>query len=104
MRVACYLMILPLVCYLQAAAGDGKDDLKALQGEWIVVYSENGSAGKFLRIAPEFVSVKGNTWVLTRGDLVERGTFAIDPNKKPKTIDITYPATSKNAEVTREGR
>jgi uncharacterized protein (TIGR03067 family) len=67
---------------------DAKKDREALQGTWKIVSSEED--GKTQEEAKEsMVDFQKDTFTIKRGDeLVAKGTFKLDPSKKPKTIDI----------------
>jgi uncharacterized protein (TIGR03067 family) len=71
------------------AAGDAKKDLEKMQGDWVLVSSERD--GKTLaedQVKTMKRSVKDDTYVVTRdGQPVVKGSFKIDPSKKPATID-----------------
>jgi uncharacterized protein (TIGR03067 family) len=75
---------------LGSQAGDAKDDLKALQGTWDLVYFEQD--GKEVKLQGETKTViTGDKFVVKRGDtVIAGGIFKLDPSKKPKAVDTTY--------------
>ncbi len=68
-----------------------KEDMKKLEGEWVIEsYIQGGQdhsatfgGGKMTR------TISGNRWTTSSIGQVTQYTFRIDPTKKPKTIDIT---------------
>lgn len=76
-------------------AADSKDDIKKeldpLQGTWVAVSLErDGKALPEDQLKILTRTVKGDQYVITRsGETVGKGSFKVDPTKKPKTIDIT---------------
>jgi uncharacterized protein (TIGR03067 family) len=76
-----------------ALAADAKDDakkeLEKLQGTWVMVSSERGGKKMSEDEVKAFQrTVKGDEYiVLHNGETLVKGTFTIDPTKKPKTID-----------------
>lgn len=88
---ALLVMACGLVLIGQLAGDEGKkDDIDLFQGDWVMVSGEaNG-----VKIADEQAkafkrTVKGDKITITRGgEELYRGTFKLDPTKKPKTIDV----------------
>jgi uncharacterized protein (TIGR03067 family) len=83
-----------LVAGLLLAADTKKDDAKkdreALQGAWKVVSSEVGGKDQTEEFKDHLIVFKGDTFALKKGDEVGlKGTFKLDPSKKPRAIDIT---------------
>jgi uncharacterized protein (TIGR03067 family) len=88
---------------LLLAGGPGKGDGDKLRGTWLTVSLVND--GKTL--VGEGVPAKpgpatklvydGNTWRVVVGDkTVASGTFALDPTKAPKTIDVMDESGKRN--------
>jgi uncharacterized protein (TIGR03067 family) len=75
---------------LNATADDAKDDLKALQGTWNLIYFERD--GKEVKQQNDTRSINtGDRFVVKRGDqIIAAGTMRVDPNKKPKEFESTY--------------
>jgi uncharacterized protein (TIGR03067 family) len=72
-----------------AAADDAKGDLDKMQGEWQMVSSVQNGKEVPPEVAEKIVrTIKGDKYTLTAdGKEIAKGTFKIDPSKKPKTID-----------------
>ncbi|MBA3727356.1 MAG: TIGR03067 domain-containing protein, partial [Armatimonadetes bacterium] len=92
MRQVCSLVAVLAVAFvgLNASAGDAKDDLKALQGTWDLVYFERD--GKEAKLQPGTKAINtGDKFVVKRGDeVIAAGTFKFDPSKKPNASETTY--------------
>src|SRR5690348_8951826 len=71
-------------------AEDAKDDLKALQGSWDLIYFERN--GKEVKVQNDTKAINtGDKFVVKRGDqVVAAGTMKLDPSKKPKASETTY--------------
>lgn len=80
------LALAPLI----AAADDAKDDLKALQGAWDLVYFERD--GK--EVKPQDgvrVINAGEKFVIKRGDeVIAAGAMKLDPSTTPSGSETTY--------------
>ncbi len=92
MKQICSLVIVSVVALLVASAkaDDAKDDLKAIQGTWDLVYFERD--GKEVKLQPGTQAINsGDKFVVKRGDqVIAAGTFKFDPSKKPKASETTY--------------
>ena len=77
-----------------AEKGDAaKKDKEALQGAWRIVSSETGGKDQTEEFKDHLLVFEGNTFALKKGDEVGlKGTFKLDPSKKPSAIDITITA------------
>jgi uncharacterized protein (TIGR03067 family) len=84
-----YSQLLMAAIVLAAPVPD-KKDTDLIQGKWSLVSFERGDESK---PAEEIKKVKitfdGNILTINDGDKDDKATFKIDPDKKPKTIDIT---------------
>ena len=70
--------------------GDAKKDREALQGAWKVVSSEAGGKDQTEQFKDHLLVFEGDTFALKKGDAVGlKGTFKLDPSKKPGAIDMT---------------
>jgi uncharacterized protein (TIGR03067 family) len=71
-------------------AQDGKDDIKKLQGEWVVVSASALPNQAANQPVGEKVTVKDNEWTSPpfSGDKRVKLTFKLDPSKTPKEIDF----------------
>jgi uncharacterized protein (TIGR03067 family) len=90
------MLVLCAAASLLIAADDknndaAKKDVEQLQGEWVMESHEiNGHKLDEDRAKEYRRTVKDNRFEVKLGDkTVIEGTFALDPAKKPKTIDIT---------------
>jgi uncharacterized protein (TIGR03067 family) len=86
-------------------AGDGKKDRDRIQGVFrVLIYEDSGvskDGGK-----DHLLSIKGDQFSIRMGGkTVLKGTFKLDPSKKPKQIDlkITEDAKGKSAGKTAQG-
>src|SRR4051812_11339293 len=82
---------------LPPQAGEAKNDSDKIQGTWAAVsYVQDGEGGD-LKVAPErspirWIFKKNKVALLDLEDTEPSFTgFKLDPEKKPKTIDITFP-------------
>jgi uncharacterized protein (TIGR03067 family) len=82
-------VLVGLLLGADAKKDDAKKDAEKLQGTWKVVSGEQD--GKAQDNARDFVMVfDKDSFTVKRGDEVAvKGTFKLDPSKKPKTIDMT---------------
>lgn len=87
------LIALPIACLLSQSVlfGGGKtDDAKALEGTWVPAEAEL-AGGKFPEdlLKTMSLTMSAGNYTVKVGDVLDKGTYKIDPNAKPKTIDIT---------------
>jgi uncharacterized protein (TIGR03067 family) len=87
-------LLTALVVSLLLAAEDKKDEVKkdqeALQGTWRFVSSETGGKDQTEEFKDHLLVFEGDTFALKKGDEVGlKGTFKLDPSKKPRSIDMT---------------
>ncbi len=87
-------VVMVLVAGLLLAADTKKDDAKkdqeALLGIWRPVSSEQGGKEQNDEAKEHALIFDKDTFTVKKGDEVRiKGTFKIDPSKKPKTIDMT---------------
>jgi uncharacterized protein (TIGR03067 family) len=84
---------LTLVCLspiLFAAAQERKSDKEALQGTWRVIgLVEGGKEAPPESLKESQILIKGSEFVF-KGDEAYRGSFTLEPGKKPKWIDTTF--------------
>ncbi len=92
MRRVCGVVVVLVLALLtcSAMADDAKDDLKALEGTWDLVYFERD--GKEVKLQSDTKAVyTGDKFVVKRGDqVISAGTMKLDPGKKPKASEATY--------------
>ncbi len=85
----------------QPAEDAVKKERKLFQGKWVAAFAQ-GPDGKPLtdeELKKTTLVVEGDKFVMTTGDTDKiEGTFKIDPNKKPKTIDV-FTADSKDKPI-----
>jgi uncharacterized protein (TIGR03067 family) len=79
MRIAMLLGLSVALVGGAAVAGDAKDDTAKLQGKWAVEKD-----GKKLEL-----TFTKNDFTINFGGKEFKGTFKIDPKKKPKELDMT---------------
>jgi uncharacterized protein (TIGR03067 family) len=81
---------------------DENKELQRCQGTWkweSVVFDGDEAPAEAFR---DWRIVKqGNTYTLTQGNTVARGTFKVDASKSPKTIDITRMAGPKKDTISK---
>jgi uncharacterized protein (TIGR03067 family) len=76
-----------------------KDDLKKLQGEWVVVsYFQNGVDHSGTLAQAMFRTISGNQWTTRTNNSSIQYTFQIDPTKKPRAIDIQMAGNQGNGQ------
>ena len=69
---------------------DAKKDQEALQGAWKIVASETAGTDGTAEFKDHLIVFEGDTFALKKGDEVGlKGTFKLDPSKKPGAIDMT---------------
>jgi uncharacterized protein (TIGR03067 family) len=75
--------------FLGADATDAKKDLDKMQGDWVLVSSErDGKPAPEDQVKAMKRTVKDDTYTVTLdGKPLVKGTFKVDPSKKPATID-----------------
>jgi uncharacterized protein (TIGR03067 family) len=79
--------VVPLPNNTKLEAQDGKDDIKKLQGEWVVVSVE--AQGKQLQATVgQKLTIKDNEWT-PPGAPNAKFMLKLDPSKTPKEIDLT---------------
>ena len=85
-----YLPLLMVVVVVAAPAPDKKKDTDLIQGTWsIVSFERAGETKPDEDIKKVKVVFDGNTIAVKAGEKDEKATFKLDPDNKPKTIDIT---------------
>ncbi len=100
-------IVLVLVAGLLLAADVKKDDAKkdqeTLQGIWKVVSAEGGGKDQTEKAKDHTLTFDKDTFTLKKGDeLRVKGTFKIDPTKKPKTIDMTITEARRDEDKGKE--
>jgi uncharacterized protein (TIGR03067 family) len=88
------LPALAVVLPLSPAPAIDKDDVKkdqeALQGAWKIVASETAGTDGTEEFKDHLIVFEGDTFALKKGAEVGlKGTFKLDPSKKPGAIDVT---------------
>jgi hypothetical protein len=76
---------------LSAVAGDAASDAKKeLQGTWQPIEAKIGE-GELTKeqLAATRLTIKDDGYTVTLGEKVDQGTWKIDADAKPKTMDIT---------------
>lgn len=88
--VRCIVMSLGMLLLLPVPKDDeAKKDRARLQGTWKCVYSETDGEG-FEPINDTFLTFEKDTFAEKSSvDVASRGTFRLDPSRRPKAIDFT---------------
>ena len=69
---------------------DAKKDQEALQGTWRPVSAEQGGKDQGDEAKEHTLTFEKDTFTVKRGgEVAVKGTFKLDPSKKPKAIDMT---------------
>lgn len=78
-----------------------KQELQQFQGSWkaVAIHNADGRQSTKEEIDSTRLSVVGNKFTLTGEKFSVTGTFAVDPTKSPKTIDVLL--TSKEGRETK---
>jgi uncharacterized protein (TIGR03067 family) len=86
-----YMLVAFATLTLALDAEEGKDDQKNLQGTWKVKSLVNdGKEVPADKIKNARLTFDGNRYTLRGGEEDFRGTFKLDPEKKPKHIDTVF--------------
>jgi uncharacterized protein (TIGR03067 family) len=97
------LPALAAVLFLSASPAadtdDAKKDREALQGAWTIEASETGGTDRTEEVKDHRIVFEGDTFALKKGDEVGlKGTFQLDPSKKPAAIDVTITEGGREGE------
>ncbi len=89
MKIRAFLSILLLSTLMTATAGPRPGDSKVIQGTWIPTKAELGGVG----MSPDTLKlitlkIDDGKYEVT-AEVVDKGTYAINPDAKPKTLDIS---------------
>jgi len=101
MRSVVSLLAVSLLCPAAAQAGDDvalKKALEAVAGKWKFLKVETGGGGPNESVEGAFLDIAqdGKTLAFIRGGKANKGTFTIDPAKKPKEITITRDGSNRS--------
>jgi uncharacterized protein (TIGR03067 family) len=77
---------------------DAKKDTEKLQGTWQVTSVEERGRSRLQREAITVFIDKETMTVTIGGEMDFKGTFKLDPSKKPKTIDVTIAESRRDKE------
>jgi uncharacterized protein (TIGR03067 family) len=81
--------VIVLAGALSAVARDTKEDLKMLDGTWQPVSGElAGEKFPEDNLKTLTLVIKDGKYTVTAGKMTDKGTFTVDPSKKPKEMDI----------------
>ena len=84
------LLALAAGLLVAAAPDDAKNDLKKLDGTWVLASGENdGKKISADTLKTGQLTIDGDKHTVKVGDTTYKGTHKLDPTAKPKTIDIT---------------
>jgi uncharacterized protein (TIGR03067 family) len=91
MRMRLITITAVALCLAAASPNDAaKKDQEKLQGDWVLVSGERDGE-QFPDEAVKSLKrhISGGAFTVTRdGETVTKGTFSLDPSKKPKAIDL----------------
>jgi uncharacterized protein (TIGR03067 family) len=80
-----------------------KKDREALQGAWRPVSSEMGGKDQTAEAKEHLLVFEGDSFTVKKGDEVRvKGTFKLDPSKKPKAIDMTITESRRDQDKGKE--
>ena len=93
-KYALTVLVAGIILAAVTAAEEKKDDVKkdrdALQGNWQAVSSEQGGKDQGDEAKEHTLTFEKDTFTVKRGgEVAVKGTFKLDPSKKPKAIDMT---------------
>ena len=84
------VLVAGLLLAAEAKKEDAQKDQEALQGTWRPVSSEQGGKDQTDEAKEHALIFEKDTFTVKRGDQVLlKGTFKVDPSKKPRAIDMT---------------
>src|SRR2546426_575371 len=91
-HVAMFVLISDTCLAAQPSEEDVKKELKRFQGKWEAVAAQgfDGKAPTDVELQLTTLEVDGDKFTMKTGSLTVSGTFAVDPTKKVKTIDIYF--------------
>jgi uncharacterized protein (TIGR03067 family) len=83
------VLVAGLLLAAEGKKGDAKKDQEALQGTWRPVSTEQGGQDQTDQAKEYALVFDKDTFTVKRGDeVVIKGTFTVDPSKKPRAIDM----------------
>lgn len=83
------IRVLGLCGLLGTAAAPAADDTKSLQGTWVIESATLAGRDHTEDFEGMKLTLDGNNYVVDFGKNTDKGTFAVDPAKSPKQIDLT---------------
>jgi len=84
------VLVAGLLLAAEAKKEDAQKDQEALQGTWRPVSSEQGGRDQADEAKEHALTFEKHTFTVKKGDEVRvKGTFKVDPSRKPKAIDMT---------------
>ncbi len=90
MKYVLTVLVVGLLIGAENKKGDAKKDQEALQGTWQPVTSEQAGKDQSEDAKEYRLIFDKDTFTVKKGDeVVVKGTFKVDPTKKPRTIDMT---------------
>src|SRR5688572_19102650 len=76
------------VFLLTATGAADQDDVKAMQGTWVIESATFAGRDHTEDFAGMKLIIDGNRYTVDFGKNTDKGTFTLDPTKTPKRIDI----------------
>jgi uncharacterized protein (TIGR03067 family) len=90
MKYVLTVLVVVLLLGAEEKKDDAKKDQEALQGTWQPVTSEEAGKDHSEEAKKHRLVFDKDTFTVKKGDdVLVKGTFKLDPTKKPKTIDMT---------------
>ena len=89
MKTRILLSVVSLALAVTTLAGDKSDDAKTIQGTWLPVKAElRGQPMKDEVLKIISLKLDGKNYEV-RAEMLDKGTYTIDPAANPKAIDVT---------------
>ena len=93
MRYCTFILLLACSSVIAQPSDDAvKKELKLFQGKWEATFAQGPDGKESTNVELQLTSleVDGDKFTMKTGSLTVKGTLAIDPTKKIKTIDIFF--------------
>jgi len=102
-RCVVTLLAVGVLLAADAPKDDAKKDQQALQGTWTLVSAEQGGKDQTEEAKEHTLTFEGDTFSVKKGDEVKvKGTFKVDPSKKPRAIDMKITEAKKEQDNGKE--
>ncbi len=86
------LLFTTTVFAVQPTDDEVKKEMKSFQGKWQATFVQNVDGQEQTDVENQLTTmeVEENKFTMKTGSLTVKGTFAVDPSKKVKTIDVFF--------------